>query len=94
MIEFNIWDKTNNIAYIIGLIMFEQIGLLYNLHEGHGVHIQSTSNTEYRPITLEDESLVLRFRDVGTYSSRINIFDAVLKELKYRIQRKRTIEYR
>lgn len=89
MIEFNIWDKTNNIAYIIGLIMLEQIALLYNLYEGHGVHIQSTFNVECRPITLEDESLVLRFSDVGAYSSRINIFDVALKWLKSRIQKKK-----
>ena len=40
MIGFNTWNKTNNIVYIIGLIMLEQIGLLYNLYEGHDVHIQ------------------------------------------------------
>ena len=84
MIEFNTWDKTNNIVYIIDLI----IGLLYNLYEGHGVNIQSTSNTEYRPITFEDESLVLRFRDVDTYSSRISIFDVGLKEFKSMNQKK------
>ena len=89
MIEFNTWDKTNNIAYIIGLIILEQIGLLYNLYEVYGVHIQSTSNAEYRPITLEDESLVLRFRDVDTYSSKANIFDAALKELKSSIKKKK-----
>lgn len=89
MTEFNTWGKINNIVYIIGLIMLKQTSLLHNLYEGYGVHIQSTSNTEYRAIALEDESLVLHFRDVDTYYSRNNIFDAALKELKSKIQKKK-----
>ena len=88
MMEFNTWDKINKISYIICLIILKQIGL-HNLYEGYGVHIQRTSNTEYRAVTLEDESLVLHFRDADIYSSSINIFDIALKELKSRIQKKK-----
>nr|DAF64368.1 MAG TPA: hypothetical protein [Podoviridae sp. cttot15] len=88
MIEFNTWDTTNNISYIIGLIMFEQVELLHNLYEGYDVHIERCSNSEYWTIVFEDESLVLRFNIDHSFSMRLTLFDKALKELKTRIKRK------
>ena len=88
MIEFNTWDTSNNISYIIGLIMYEQIELLHNLYEGYDVYIERCSNSEYWTIVLEDESSVLRFNKDYSFSMRLTLFDKALKELKTRIKRK------
>ena len=88
MIELNTWNISHNMAYIIGLIMFKQIDLLHNLYEGYDARVQRISNMECWALTLEDRLLVSRFSDKGTYSSRIEIFDAALMELKSRVQKK------
>lgn len=88
MTEFITWNKDRNIAYIVGLLMFEHINLLHHQYEGYDVHVETRNNIEYWTITMHDESLVLRFNSAVTYSSRIKQFDKALKELKEGIRRK------
>lgn len=81
MIEFICWAKDHNIAYIVGLIMIEQIDQLHHRYEGYDVHIHRTPVVEVWHIIKGDRDKTLRFENMRTYSERITLFGKALDEI-------------
>lgn len=88
MTEFTIWDRGKNIAYIVALIMIEQIELLHNQYEEYKIYVLRLAKAEYWVIIVDDESLLLRFDDTCTYSTRVGLVDSTISELKSIAKRK------
>lgn len=88
MSEIITWDRTKNLAYIVGLIMFEHIEVLRHQYEGYVIYIERFPNSETWNIVIDDESLAIRFSSTDTFSMRITLLDKALQELKSRIKKK------
>ena len=88
MPEISIWDRTKNLAYIVGLIMFEQIEVLRHQYEGYVIYIERFSNSETWNIVIDDESLAIHLSSTDTFSMRITLLDKAIQELKSRIKKK------
>ena len=81
MIEFICWAKDHNIAYIVGLIMIEEIDCLHHQYEGYEVHIQRMPTAEIWHIIKGKNDATLRFESTHTYSQRITLFDKALDDI-------------
>lgn len=81
MIEFTYWTKDHNIAYIVGLIMIEQINQLHHQHEGYDVHVHRMPTAEVWHIIKGKRDTILRFENTHTYSQRITLFGKALDEI-------------
>ena len=81
MNEFICWAKDHNVAYIVALIMIEQIDCLHQQHEGYDVNIHRMPTAEIWHIIKGKRNKTLRFENTDTYSRRIILFDKALDEL-------------
>ena len=91
MTEFTTWDRSKNISYIVALIMIEQIELLHNQYERYKIYVIRLAQSEYWTIIVDDESLLLRFDDTCTYSTRVGLVDSAISELKSIVKRKNDV---
>ena len=84
MIDFICWRKDHNIAYIVALIMIEQIDILHHRYEGYDVHIHRMPTAEIWHIIKGKQDETLRFENTDTYSRRITLFSKALDRINSR----------